>query len=74
MESLVLRSHMLWNHEPIKGALTPSPSPIRWERVAGRPGEGSRVMKASFRFFACFGTMNLIEGALASASSRSVTA
>src|ERR1043165_10153000 len=21
-------------------ALTPSPSPIRWERVAGRPGEG----------------------------------
>src|SRR5262245_16201511 len=25
---------------PQKGAITPSPSPIRWERVAARPGEG----------------------------------
>jgi hypothetical protein len=46
MESLLPNSRMHWAHEPAKGTLTPSPSPIGWERVAGRPGEGSRFMKS----------------------------
>src|SRR5262249_51918356 len=36
-----LLMHANWGHERTrKRALTPSPSPIRWERVAARPGEG----------------------------------
>src|SRR5271169_661352 len=57
MESSLLLTHMLWDHEPVKGTLirrredamagqAPSPSPIRWERVAGRPGEGKRFMES----------------------------
>src|SRR5208283_4345668 len=47
MESLLLRSHMLWDHEPGRGTLTPSPSPIRWERVAVRPDAGKRFMESA---------------------------
>src|SRR5215468_4707935 len=39
MGSFHLLMHANWGHEPTrKRALTPSPSPIRWERVAARPG------------------------------------
>ena len=38
-ENLLL--HANWGHElPMENALTPSPSPVRRERVAVRPGEG----------------------------------
>src|SRR5262245_11904806 len=41
MGSFHLLMHANWGHEPTrKSPLTPSPSPIRWERVAARPGEG----------------------------------
>jgi hypothetical protein len=35
---------------PLKRALTPSPSPIRWERVAVRPGEGRFIERKARNF------------------------
>src|SRR5262245_18834874 len=41
MGSKHLLLHANWGHELTrKRPLTPSPSPIGWERVAARPGEG----------------------------------
>src|SRR5262249_20146962 len=38
------KSDVSWDHESFTIALPPSPSPIRWERVAARPGEGKPAL------------------------------
>src|SRR5437868_5888919 len=57
MESLHLFPHLHWDHEP-KGARNFSLSSSGGEGRGEEDSSGAGSWRASFRFFACIGTMN----------------